>query len=237
MDEARHGGTRYRVEELARVSGTSVNTIRYYQHRGLLQPPAREGRLAFYSAAHLARLERIRELKEQGLPLATIERVLSGIHPADAALVSAVMRADEAKLTLEEVAQVTRVPTGLVESLVEEGLLVPRSPGSERRFTESDVRAVRAGMTLLEAGVPLSRLLELGRSYSRAVEEAANEAVALFDEYVRRPARSEEQPPVASKRVLEAFERLLPAASALVRHSFERALLSAAERRIAEAGN
>src|SRR3990170_3232949 len=80
----------FRVEELAKRAKLSVDTVRYYQHRGLLPPPERNGRVAYYSPAHLARLSRIKELKQQGLSLQTIKRVLEGIHPADAALVAAV---------------------------------------------------------------------------------------------------------------------------------------------------
>ena len=36
----------FRVEELARRADASVDTIRFYQKRGLLMPPRREGRVA-----------------------------------------------------------------------------------------------------------------------------------------------------------------------------------------------
>ncbi len=223
----------YRVHELAQASGVSVDTIRYYQHRGLLDPPSRKGRVAFYSKQHLARIKRIRELQSQGLSLQTIKRFLDGIHPADAALVSAVTA--EATMTLEEVADAAAVPLALLESLVSEGLLPARTPGAEHSYTEADVQAVRAGLALLEAGVPLSSLLELGRRYTSSVEDVAERAVALFDEYVRRPARSKRDEKAARKELVEAFERLLPAASTLVRHQFERTLLAAARRRIESA--
>ena len=222
----------FRVEELAKRARLSVDTIRYYQHRGLLPPPERNGRVAYYSPAHLARLSRIKELKQQGLSLQTIKRVLEGIHPADAALVAAVAGKEEPSLTLEEVAAAAGVPAALLESLVAEGLLVPRNPGAERPYTESDVSAVRAGLALLEAGVPLSALLDLGRRYTRAVQKIADDAVALFDEHIRQPTRTKDEPPVAREHVIEAFNRLLPAASALVRHNFERAVIQAAHRRI-----
>ncbi|MEX0990975.1 MAG: MerR family transcriptional regulator [Actinomycetota bacterium] len=227
---------RYRVEELAEQAGTSVDTIRYYQHRGLLAAPAREGRVAYYSDAHAERLQRIRELKDQGLSLATIGRLLSGsIHPADAALVTAVAETGaRGGMTLQELADATGVAMPLLESLIGEGLLVPEDPEAERPFGPNDVAAVRAGLTLLEAGVPLSRLLELGRRHNSAMDAVAEEAVSIFDEFIRRPARDEEDPEQARDHVMQAFDRLLPAASALVRQSFERALLQAARRRIDE---
>ncbi|NNC43770.1 MAG: MerR family transcriptional regulator, partial [Acidimicrobiia bacterium] len=42
----------FRVEELATATGLAVDTIRYYQSRGLLDPPTREGRTAVYNETH-----------------------------------------------------------------------------------------------------------------------------------------------------------------------------------------
>ena len=50
---------RYKVDELAQAAGITVDTVRYYQNKGLLAPPAREGRNAIYDESHLARLQRI----------------------------------------------------------------------------------------------------------------------------------------------------------------------------------
>src|SRR5919109_5500348 len=69
---------RYRVEQLAAACDVSVDTIRYYQSRGLLQPPVREGRVAWYGAEHAERIRRIRDLQRKGLTLAAIGRVVRG---------------------------------------------------------------------------------------------------------------------------------------------------------------
>lgn len=52
----------YRVEELAAEAGVSVDTIRYYQAKGLLPSPVRVGRVGWYGDDHVARLARIRRL-------------------------------------------------------------------------------------------------------------------------------------------------------------------------------
>ena len=46
----------YRVEELAAKAGLSVDTVRYYQARGLLPPPTRSGRVGWYHQEHLERV-------------------------------------------------------------------------------------------------------------------------------------------------------------------------------------
>ena len=67
----------YGVEELARAAGVSVDTVRYYQAKKLLPPPARAGRRAVYATRHLERLRRIRRLQRDGLPLGVIRRMLA----------------------------------------------------------------------------------------------------------------------------------------------------------------
>ena len=59
----------FRVEDLAARAGTPVDTLRYYQTRGLLPPPRRAGRIAWYGEAHLQRLLRIRRLAADGFTL------------------------------------------------------------------------------------------------------------------------------------------------------------------------
>src|SRR5260221_2984019 len=66
----------YRVDELATVAGTTVRNIRSYQDRGLLPPPRREGRVGYYSEAHLARLRIIGGLLERGFTLQNIAELL-----------------------------------------------------------------------------------------------------------------------------------------------------------------
>lgn len=61
--------------ELAAESGLTERTIRYYISRGLLEGPARGGRGAFYTNAHLKRLREIQGNQQQGLTLTEIERL------------------------------------------------------------------------------------------------------------------------------------------------------------------
>ena len=74
----------YRVEALAAAAGVRVDTVRFYQSRGLLPKPGRRGRLAIYDADHLQRLRRIRSLVDEGFSLAQIGRVLAAGAPGRA---------------------------------------------------------------------------------------------------------------------------------------------------------
>ena len=57
----------FKIEDLASIAKISIDTIRFYQTRGLLDPPSRAGRQAVYENSHLQRLTEIRELQRSGL--------------------------------------------------------------------------------------------------------------------------------------------------------------------------
>jgi DNA-binding transcriptional MerR regulator len=64
------------VTELAEVVGMTPRNVRAYQSRGLLYPPVISGRVAHYSAAHVARLHLIASLQREGFTLAAIKRIV-----------------------------------------------------------------------------------------------------------------------------------------------------------------
>jgi DNA-binding transcriptional MerR regulator len=64
------------TRELARLAGTTVNTVRHYHSLGLLEEPERRyNGYKEYRVHHLASLIRIRRLVELGMPLAQIADV------------------------------------------------------------------------------------------------------------------------------------------------------------------
>ncbi|PWI15440.1 MerR family transcriptional regulator [Streptomyces sp. Act143] len=67
------------IGELARASGLTVRTIRYWSDEGVLEPAARStGGYRLYDATSAARLELIRTLRELGLGLDDVRKVLAG---------------------------------------------------------------------------------------------------------------------------------------------------------------
>ncbi|MFF4018417.1 MerR family transcriptional regulator [Streptomyces sp. NPDC001843] len=69
----------FTIGELARVTGLTVRTIRYWSDEGALPPVARSaGGYRLYDAGSVARLELIRTLRELGLGLAHVREVLTG---------------------------------------------------------------------------------------------------------------------------------------------------------------
>lgn len=65
------------VGELAKATRLTVRTLHYYEHIGLLSPRARsEGRHRLYDAGDVRRLYQVCALRDIGVPLAEIRRVL-----------------------------------------------------------------------------------------------------------------------------------------------------------------
>ena len=233
-----------RVEELAGRADVSVDTIRFYQKRRLLPPPERRGRIGWYGAEHVERLARIKDLQRRGFSLAVIRRIVTGeLDRADEPLAAAVVGAvddetgAEEFLTLDELAARSGVPEALIESIVREGLLVPRRHEGDARFTTADVDIVAAGLRLLETGLPMPELLTLARRHHDATRDTAEGAVAMFDTYVREPLRSADlSDDERAERLVEAFRVLLPSVTALVAHHFRRVLLEVAQEHLESVG-
>lgn len=225
----------YRIEELARAAGVAVDTIRFYQGKGLLFSPRREGRVTWYSEEHLARLGRIRDLQQRGFTLTVIRRFLDGeLEPSDEALVAAITHPDAPEtLSLEELAARSGVAAPLLQTLEQVGLLVPVDGEAEPRYPAEDLQAIAAGMRLLAAGVPLGSLMELGKEHAAAVETTSRKAVELFDRHVRERIQAEgRDPEEAERELLDLFNQLLDASGTLVRHHFQRTLLRAAREHV-----
>jgi DNA-binding transcriptional MerR regulator len=229
----------YRIEQLARTAGVAVDTIRFYQGKGLLDSPRREGRVTWYGDSHLERLRRIKELQQQGFTLTVIQRFLAGeLEPSDKALVAAVTHPSSPQaLTRGELAERSGVAEPLLATLEQAGLLVPITGGEEPLYPADDLDAIAAGMKLISAGVPLGALMELGKDHAAAVDRTARQAVDLFDRYVRERIQAEGgETEAAERKLLQTFNELLEASGILVRHHFERTLLRAAREHIEKRG-
>lgn len=158
------------------------------------------------------------------------------LDAADAALAAAAADDEDAPYDLETVLERTGATRTLLEAVERAGLLVPhhRDADGVARYSEADVAAVRAGMTLLDAGLPVGELLDLARRTDEAIGQVADHAVEAFLRFVRDPvhgtARSEEE---ATTRLVTAYDRMLPATERLVAHHLRRRLLARAAERVA----
>jgi DNA-binding transcriptional MerR regulator len=231
-----------RVEELARRADVSVDTIRFYQKRQLLPAPRREGRIAWYGPDHVERLQRIRELQRQGFSLAVIRRLVAGeLDAADVPLAAAVAGAqvgDAELLTLDDLAARVGVPAPLLDAVAREGLLVAQQRDGTTGYTAADADVLRAGLRLLEAGLPLPDLLALARRHHDATRAIAADAVEMFDEHVRHPIQhSDLTDDEKAERLVAAFGTLLPTVTTLVANHFRSVLLDVAQEHLEAVGH
>lgn len=135
-------------------------------------------------------------------------------------------------VTLPELAQSSGLSLPLLEALAREGLLVARQTDPPR-FHAGDAEAVRAGLDMVGAGLPLAELLEVARQADQALKPVAEAAVDTFVRFVSDPLEvSAETPEQAQARLVDALETMLPAAGRLVSHHFQRLLIDGARRRL-----
>lgn len=138
-------------------------------------------------------------------------------------------------LTLPELAERSGLSATVLEAVAREGLLVPQPDTDPPRYAASDARLVRAGVALLEAGLPLGELLDLARRTDDALRGLADHAVETFLRFVRDPVRGTvDSPDEASDQLVTAFRTMLPAAGELIGSYFRRLLLVAARTRLEE---
>lgn len=221
----------YRVEELAAAAEIRVDTLRFYQARGILQAPTRVGRTALYDDSHLERLRRIRALQQQGFSLAQIRRIVGEATDRQPdPLLSALVEESigERTLTRAELAAEAGIPDALVRAAEAAGLVEPLLVDGEERFSGADLAMARAALAILEAGFPLQALLEQAVAHARNVRALCDAAIELFDEHVRKggPARGDAQ------AISAAFRALLPQVTRLVALHFERTLVNRALNRL-----
>jgi DNA-binding transcriptional MerR regulator len=67
----------YRIDDLARLAGSTTRNVRVYRDRGLLPPPLRVGRIALYNDTHLTRLRLITSMLNRGYNIAHVREMLS----------------------------------------------------------------------------------------------------------------------------------------------------------------
>jgi Cu(I)-responsive transcriptional regulator len=82
-----------KIGELAKATGTRVETVRYYEKTGLLPAPARtQGNYRSYDDRHLARLSFIRRARDLGFSIEQVRALLdlSDDRTRDCATVDAI---------------------------------------------------------------------------------------------------------------------------------------------------
>ncbi|MCM3264680.1 MULTISPECIES: MerR family transcriptional regulator [Streptomyces] len=207
------------MEELARLAGISVRTLRFYRERKLIPPPRREGRIAWYDDHHLARLRTITALLERGHTLNGIAELAEAFdHGRDVADLLGLGTPTEevpVRLTPEELADrfAGEVTAENLAAAMDLGYV--GTDGDE--FVHISRRLLEVSATLVREGIPLAEVLDAGRQ----VREHAEALADLFTDLITRHAP------------LDDLHRLRPLAKSVV----EAELSLALDRRLQKQGD
>ena len=154
--------SKYTTGELAKLCGVTVRTVQYYDTRSILVPSAlSEGGRRLYSEEDLNRMKIICFLRELGLPINTIARLLQEEHPEN--VIELLLEEQQKDLTAEitqrqkQLEKLEKLRRGIKE--VERFSV--ESIGDIAKVMESKKKLHRIRGIMLGVGVPLD-LLEWG---------------------------------------------------------------------------
>lgn len=239
------------IDELAHRSGTAASTIRLYQTRGLLPPPAREGRVGFYGDGHLARLGLVAQLQEEGFSLASIGRLvdawengrsLDAVLGLEAQVAAAFGGEEPVYLRPEELAG--RFPEGAVTPEVVRRTIALGLVGLDGdRIVVNSPRFLDIGSELAALGIPIGEVIDEYERLQEATAAVANRFTGLFERHLWAPFVASGLPAGEVRQLTDVLQRLSTLAEAVVsvtlRQSLKRAataFLAAQAEQLQEAG-
>lgn len=219
----REHGSEYRTAELAAEAGISVRTLRFYRERKLLPPPRREGRIAWYGDAHLARLRTIAAMLERGHTLGGIADLIAAwengrdvgeLLGLENAIATPWSEEAPIRLTPEELADYYGNPEVTADNLAA-ALEIGYLAVDGETFVHFSRRLLDASSALVRTGIPLSEVLRVGREVRTHVDALADLFTVLMRSHVIDP-HTGEPPPGQATRITEALEQLRPLAKSVV---------------------
>lgn len=206
----------------------TVRTTRYYASLGLLPPPIRRGRLAYYSDVHLARLELVRALQDHGFTLAAIEKYIKRI-PEDASVEDLAMqramltswapgpREELTRRQLEKRAG-RKLGDDQLERLVLTGAVARTPEGSYELLP-----AFGVGVQMLDMDIPVDSIVAASEAITRHMDALADELTDLLRTRVLEPYRRTKFAEVDAAKVESTMAKLRQLTLEAVVSGFQRA--------------
>jgi DNA-binding transcriptional MerR regulator len=226
------------IEALADRVGMTPRNIRAHQSRGLLPPPTRSGRIAYYGEEHAQVLLRIKELQARGYNLAAIAALLAEDGDDHSVMLQRVVLApivgnDEVVLTWSEIA-------GMFDQ--------EPSPERHRRAVESgfvritgdgDIAApsltlLHVARGLIDVGVPFDVLFDMMIEVVGETGDIARRFVELCLQCAMAPYGDDPVPADKWDDVRDRFEELYQRMTSVLAGSFAISVRRATEDLLAE---
>jgi DNA-binding transcriptional MerR regulator len=217
------------IEELAARSGMTVRNIRSHQARGLLAPPEVRVRVGYYGPDHLAQLQMIKDLQDEGFNLGGIKRLMEDTEGTADRLLrfkSALTHLAEEppeRLTVAELDRRFRVSPeeapGVLARAEALGVLVPAGEGV---YEVPSPSLLAVAEEVVDRGIELSAAFDVFEELERYCDAVARSFVELFVNQVWRPFQEADMPADRWPELDEATRRLLPLASDALLAIFQR---------------
>jgi len=226
---------RLTIDQLAHTASLTVRNVRNYQSRGLIPPPDVQGRVGYYGADHLARLQLIREMQAQGFNLAAIAHLLERARGAEEEVLGftrSLMAPFETETPeiLEHADLVKRlggeVDPKLITKAEKLGLVIAIA---ENCFEAPSPTLLAAGERLIALGVPLDAAFDMMDRLRRHTERIGQTFVQIFLEFIWKPFDDAGRPESDWPRVRAALDQLRPLASEALTAIFEQTMSRAVE--------
>ena len=224
----------FTIEQLAARTGLTVRNIRSHVTRGLLPPAHLKGRTGFYGPEHVARLQLITGLQQQGFNLAAINKLVSGPAAPTAdetvafyrtALGAWLTERPEAWDETELAAQFGIAPDpDVLDRLRTLGILERMEDGRVRVLNPA---IIRVGRQLAELGYGLDDLLAVLRVLMQHSRSVADAFVQMFLDVQWKDYVEAGMPPERLPELQDLIEQLQPLASQAVVAAFQQAMTDA----------
>ena len=205
------------IDELAHRTGMTARNIRAHQSRGLLPPPEMRGRTGYYRDEHVARIELIRELQDEGFTLEAIRRLIERANGSSAevlrftrALREPFEEEEPEIVTVEELAgRYDEGDPSMLEKALKLGLLRELGDGT---YELASPRLDHAARELTALGLSQEQTLAVAAELRKHADRVAQMYAELFLEHVWKPFDEAGSPEERWPEVSTALERLRPLA-------------------------
>ncbi|HXB89775.1 MerR family transcriptional regulator [Mycobacterium sp.] len=178
----------YRIDDLARLAGTTTRNIRVYRDRGLLPPPLRVGRIALFNDTHLTRLRLITSMLDRGYNIAHVREMLSAWE--EGKNLGDVLGLESAIVGTWTTEKAATMPLAEAERLINDakafdrlvGLQVIRIDGAQATITRP--KLIDAFKEIRGYGVSMEKLIDLHEHIVPLVDQISEMLVRAGAEHV-----------------------------------------------------
>jgi len=227
----------YTLDQLEELTGVPARTIRFYRQSGLIAAPRRVGRHAFYPPEQLGRLRFIAALRERGMGLEAVGRLIRDpVEQQSFAILLSIQ--DEllepwiddrsAKVDGDEVLRLLGSPHREALDDLEEFGVIERTPaagtGPADSYEIPSLAVLELAAEMMAAGIEADVSAAAWGAMQRRIAELADELIIIFAEHPDHGFAGND----TAAEISAAFRELRPIALRAVQvafaHEIQRAL-------------